>query len=198
MREFIKKKLQEQLSSISEAGVKTVKAYHGTPQKIKKFSDAFVGGSEAVDQEGPGIYFTTSFDEATKYGEGGGYVYQVKLSYGKLVSDKPNIDLDYLMGPMTKIVKMSPDWKKVARGYDDDLEEGLSEMVHRYVGMAQSEKEAFVVMYGEVYKSNPVAYVKNMVKLGYDGVYLPTNDGGAHIVIYKPSAIKVTGEKQIN
>ena len=64
--------------------------------------------------------------------------------------------------------------------------------------MAQSEKEAFVVMYGEVYKETPVAYVKNMVKLGYDGVYLPTADGGAHIIIYKPSSIKVTGEKQIN
>jgi hypothetical protein len=53
-------------------------------------------------------------------------------------------------------------------------------------------------MYGEVYRAEPMNYLKNMVKIGYDGVYLPTNDGGAHIVIYKPSSIKVTGVKQIN
>ena len=195
MKDFIKQRLYE---SLNEAGGTKTKAYHGTTHKITKFSSAFVGGSEAVDQEGPGIYFTTSFDEATEYGKGGGVVYQVELSYNRLVSDKPSMDLDYLIPPITKLIKMAPDWKRVARGYDDDLEEGLSEMVHRYVGMAQSEKEAFVVMYGEVYKETPVAYVKNMVKLGYDGVYLPTADGGAHIIIYKPSSIKVTGEKQIN
>ena len=30
--------------------------YHGSSDKIEKFSDEFVG--EGIDQEGPGIYFT--------------------------------------------------------------------------------------------------------------------------------------------
>jgi hypothetical protein len=93
---------------------------------------------------------------------------------------------------------MAPNWKQVARGYDADVKEGLSEMVYRYVGMAQSEKEAFVSAYIDVYKNNPVGFVRNMVKLGYDGVYLPTKSGGAHIVIYNPSLIEVVDSKQIN
>lgn len=173
---------------------KNIVAYHGSPHKISSFSDEFVGGKEATDQEGPGIYFTTSVDEARKYTGDGGYLYKVQLTPKKLLSDDPNFDLDYLNKPITQLIKMAPNWKQVARGYD----EGIDEMIYKYVGMSQSEKEAFVNLFNDVYSNNAVSYVRNMVKLGYDGVYLPSRDGGAHIVIYNLSVIKLLDIEKIN
>ena len=171
-----------------------IKAFHGSPHKISNFSDEFVGGEEANDQEGPGIYFTTDSSDAVKYAEGGGYVYEVNLKVNNLVSNEPKSNLEYLTKPITKLIKMNPNWKNVAKGYD----EGLDDMVAQYIHMAQSEKEAFVAVYMNVYKENATMFVRNMVKLGYDGLYLPMKDEGAHIVIYNPSLIRVVNSKQIN
>lgn len=191
MKEFIRQRLTENLVG------KTMVAYHGTPQPIKKFADTFVGGKNATDQEGPGIYFTTKLDEAIKYAGETGYIYKVDLTVRKLVSDKSSFDLSSLEGPITKLVKMSPNWKRVARGYDDDVEEGLYEMVSRYVGMSQSQKEAFIAVYNDVYKNDPVSFVRNMVKLGYDGLFLPARDEGGHIVIYNPKSINIVDTKKV-
>jgi len=170
-----------------------IKAYHGTPNKITNFSDEFVGGADANDQEGPGIYFTTKREEAIKYAGKSGFIYDVNLKTNNLLSDEKTHDLDYLTEPITKLIKMSPNWKQVAKSFD----EGLDDMIAKYVHRTESEKEAFVGLYSDVYKGNAVAYVRNMSKLGYDGVYLPASDGGAHIVIYNPSLITVAGVKQV-
>lgn len=166
-------------------------AYHGTPTKITKFSDSFVGGKDAMDQHGPGIYFTTSYDEALVYAGDNGFVYKVNLTPKNFVSDERNKNLNYLINPITKLIKLSPNWKRVARGYSDDVEEGLEDMLHKYIGMSSSEKEAFISVFMDIYKNDPVNYVKNMGKLGYDGIYLKRKDSGAHIVVYKPSIIKI-------
>ena len=169
-----------------------VKAFHGSPSKIKSFSDEFVGGEEANDQEGPGIYFTTDYNDATGYGKGG-YVYQVSLNIKNLVSDQPSGSLDYLVGPVTKLIKMNPNWKSVAKGYD----EGLGEMIAQYLHTSQSEKEVFVAVCNSIYTNDSVSFVRNMVKLGYDGLHLPMKGDGANIVIYNPKLIRVDGVKQI-
>ena len=76
MRDFIRQKLHE---NFSDGYV----AYHGSTAKINKFIDDFVGGKDAIDQHGPGIYFTSSINNARYYGE---YVYTVKLAPKKIVS----------------------------------------------------------------------------------------------------------------
>jgi hypothetical protein len=59
MKKLIKQQLRESLLPESIAGGE-YHVFHGSPTKITKFMDDFVGGKEANDQEGPGIYFTTS------------------------------------------------------------------------------------------------------------------------------------------
>ena len=63
-------------SLIDESTIKPIIAYHGTNNKIDKFVTDFVGGQNAMDQEGPGIYFTTKEDDAYQYGN---YVHKVLL-----------------------------------------------------------------------------------------------------------------------
>jgi len=174
-----------------------ITAYHGSPQKIAKFSDEFVGGKEATDQEGPGIYFTTNVNETVGYASPNGYVYTVELRPSKMLSSKMAMNFEYLVPSVTKLIKSSPNWKGIAMGYSDDINEGLQELVYQFIGMGQSEKEVFVNLYHEVFKENPRLFVKGMVKLGYDALYLPAKDGGGHIVVYNPKIIKVVGQKQL-
>lgn len=196
MKDFIKQRLNEALNE--NESLTTIIAYHGSPTKIKKFRNMFVGGKEAKDQEGPGIYFTTSESDAIGYagGEGsGGYVYTVKLTFKNLLSNKvksKNIDDE-----VKKLIKKAPNWRRIAMGYGDDEDEGLESMLYKYVDMSRNDKEVFVSVFMDVYKNDPVTFVKNMVKLGYDGIYLPSKDGGANIVIYNQDSIKIENTKQV-
>jgi len=174
-----------------------IKAYHGTTHKINNFTTEFVGGDKAKDQEGPGIYFTTDKSETLDYAGEDGYIYSVILNVNNLVSNESKHNLDYLTEKVTKLIKMSPNWRLVARGYNADVEEGVDEMVASYIKNSQSEKEVFVAIYMDVYQGNAPGFVKNMVGEGYDGLYLPTKGGGAHIVVYNPSIIKIVKEEKV-
>ena len=77
--------LREGLSNVNEIVKGDYTVYHGSPNKIAKFTDDFVGRKEATDLNGPGIYFTTSENEARGYAGTGGYVYKVKLHVDKLL-----------------------------------------------------------------------------------------------------------------
>lgn len=199
MKKFIKDILHENLKNlINQAGEPSnYLAYHGSSHKITKFSDIFVGGKDARDQEGPGIYFTTSYEDAKGYAGDGGYVYEVNLTPGKLLSNDKKSDEKTLKPQVIKLIKSSKNWERIALSYGDDSEEGLDGMLWKYIDNSRNDKEVFVTLASEVYKSEPGAYVKNMVKLGYDGVYLPSKDGGANIVIYNPKSIKINKSEQI-
>jgi hypothetical protein len=198
MREFIKNKLRESFTKhITEVKNSGYEAYHGSPYKIKKFNDNFISGKDAIDQQGPGIYFTDSNEEAIGYAGENGYVYQVRLHPKKLLSSEPKNNLEFLTNTVIKLIKMSPNWKRVARSYDDDIETGLNDMVYSYIGQNQTEKDVFISIFNDIYQNNPIDYVRNMVKLGYDGIYLPTKSGGEHIVMYNPSLIEYINSKAV-
>ena len=196
MKDFIKRKLKEALNEDNQSNA--IIAYHGSPIKIEKFSNIFVGGKEAKDQEGPGIYFTTSKNDAIGYAGGvgnGGYVYTVTLTVNNLLSnDNKSKDIE---SKIISLIQKSTNWKRLAMSYGDDLEEGLDSMIYKYVGMSRNDKEAFVSVFMDVYAHEPVIFVKNMVKLGIDGVYLPSKDGGANIVIYNQKSITINDVEQI-
>jgi len=188
------------LPPLKEGENRKIVAYHGSKDKIMTFSDEFVGGKEATDQEGPGIYFTTNIDETIKYASPNGYVYKVELYPNKILSEEfgdNHGSFEYLTPSVTKLIKMAPNWKGIAMGYDEDINYGLKELVYRFIGTGQSEKEVFVNLYHEVFKENPQLFVRGMVKLGYDALYLKSSDGGAHIVVYNPKIIKVIEQKQV-
>lgn len=168
-------------------------AYHGSLEKIDKFSDEFVGGKEAKDQEGPGIYFTTKAEEAFNYAKPNGFIYKVNLKPRKMLSDKMGFDFDHLTKPITKLIKMLPNWKAIANSYD----EGLDEFIYMLTSMGQSEKEVFINLYYEYFRGNAQLFIRGMVSLGYDALYLPSKGGGAHIAVYNPNIIDVVEVKTL-
>jgi hypothetical protein len=164
-------------------------AYHGSPKKILKFVDEFVGGEKAADQEGPGIYFTSSFDNAGHYGE---YVHKVTLKPRKLLTTKPSSNK--IAKLIEKMVLMASDWEMHAQDYDENPKIGLRNFIISTIDYNDTEKDVAQQIWIDFYRYSPVDFVRNMVKLGIDGIMVPKENGVTHYIIYNPSIIIIDKE----
>jgi hypothetical protein len=184
MKELIKKVLKESLIPESAKGG-TYHVYHGSKTEFSNFTDEFVGGKEANDKNGPGVYFTNVKEEAEKYGE---FVYSTILTPRLLLDEKP--PKKNLIPMFTKLIKMVPDWEMYAQDYDENPVRGLQiffESIFRY---EDSEKDALLELWNIFYKYAPVNFVRNCVSVGIDGI-ISNNDGfSTHYIIYNPNIIK--------
>ena len=190
MKDLIKNLLRENL--LPEAAASTFEMYHGSPIQITKFMDDFVGGKDANDQEGPGIYFTSSWKNARSYG---GYVYTVRLSPRKVVSTQegknaPAKELEWLM-------KQAPDWEGTAQNWDENPRRGLKIAVNDFIQYNDDPHNQFLQVWIDFYRDNPVEYVRNMTKLGYDAVIIENlnslhalGENIKHIIVLNPSIIE--------
>jgi len=182
MKQLIKQRLNEALKGGS------ITVYHGSPTQIAKFTDDFVGGKEAVDQEGPGIYFTSSKEEANGYGE---FVYTATIT-PRLLLDKTPTNPKKLRPLVTKMTMMAPEWEMHAQNYDENPKKGVNVFVDSALDYNDTEKDVAQQIWYDFYKNEPVDYVRNMVKMGIDGLCIPKEyNDVTHYIIYNPTIIKV-------
>ena len=167
-------------------------AFHGSPKEIKNFSDEFVGAEEATDQEGPGIYFTTSFGDSEGYAGNGGYVHTVKLETKKLLDESSSEDVN--IESLLWLIKQGEDWEGHAQNWSEDPEAGAMEAAQAAIDYNEKEKDVFVQIWYDFYRYDSISYVRNMVKLGIDGIVVEKMDGekpANHIIIYNPNVIQI-------
>ena len=166
--------------------------YHGTTHKIANFSNEFVGGKEANDQEGPGIYFTSSWNNARSYGP---YVYTVKLKESQAISTElgsaPAKQIEWL-------IKNAPNWEDTVQNFDENVSVGLRKAVKSILEYEDTPHKQFQQVWVDFYRYRPVDYVKNMVKLGYDIVYIKNLESMiagekniTHAIVLNPAIIQV-------
>jgi hypothetical protein len=198
-RNNITNRLKECLTNLlNESDNNQITAYHGSGDIINKFK--FVSKDKANNQEGPGMYFTINYDDAKKYAGDNGYVYTVEFTPNRLLTDKPinTVDKKELRSNVLKLIKMSPNWKRVAMNYGDDLEEGLDGMLYKYIDLSRTERLVYISIYEDLYINEPELFVKGMVKLGYDGAHLSSKDGSRdNYAVYNKSKLKITNKEQI-
>lgn len=186
MKNLIRQRLKESLlPEATKGGSYTL--FHGSPTQINSFSDDFVGGKEAVDQEGPGIYFTTSKEDVMMYG---GNLYTVNVNPNTLYDEVP-INANKLRPVLAKLTKMAPDWKDNAQNFDENPARGLQVFVDSSLKYNSNEKDALLQVWYDFYRYNPIDFVRNCVKMGIDGIIVNRNDGIKHVIIYNPSIIKI-------
>ena len=171
------------LSEVIEGG--EYKVYHGSENKIDKFVDDFVGAENATDQEGPGIYFTTSLDDARAYGK---YIHSAILRPRKLIDESSHQDVD--VDELVELVKTAPDWEMHAQDWAEDPEAGIYAAVDSAIQYNENEKDLFQQIWYDFFRYNPVEYVRGMVKLGYDGQLIQKENGRQHIIVYNPNIIE--------
>jgi len=187
MKKLIKQQLRESLLPESIDGGE-YHVFHGSPTKITRFVDEFVGGKEAYDQEGPGIYFTTSEDEAHGYGDN---IYSVSLS-PRLLFDETPTNPKKLRPLITKLAKMAPDWEESAQNYDENPSRGLNDFVESTLQYNDNEKDCLLQVWIDFYRNDTVDYVRNCVSLGIDGIIVQKEYKNAkHIIVYNPSIINI-------
>jgi tRNA nucleotidyltransferase/poly(A) polymerase len=187
---MIKYPKEQNLNEVTEGG--SYLAYHGSDHKIDKFSDEFVGAEEATDQEGPGIYFTTSIEDAQGYGN---HIYSVRLSPRKLIDESPHDDITD--EELETLIKTNPDWEMTAQNWDEDAETGLQMAISDFREYNESEKELFQQIWIDFFRYNPIEFVRGMVNLGYDGQFIQKEGNRSHIIVYNPSIIKIENVEKI-
>lgn len=174
-------------SVISEIIEDSFEAFHGSNSKITKFTDSFVGGEKANDAQGAGIYFATNPEDAGYYGD---HIYKARIKGRFLDRNTPieNVDPEELV----KLIKMKDEWEMNAQDYSEDPEVGAYEAANMAIRYNQDEAEAFQQIEADFYRYDSAEYVRNMVKLGYDGIIVDAPSdvpGDKHIIVFNPNAI---------
>jgi hypothetical protein len=59
-------------------------------------------------------------------------------------------------------------------------------MLYQYIETSKSKRRVFLFIYEDLYKNNPDIYIKNMIKLGYDGLISDDNV----FLVFHPNQIK--------
>lgn len=184
MKHLIKQRLNEAL----KGGTYTL--YHGSPKRINSFTDDFVGGEGATDQEGPGIYFTNSIEDAKMYGE---FIHEAIFTPRQLFDQTPT-NPTKLRPFVTKMTLAAPEWEMHAENFDENPRIGVKTFVESALEYNDTEKDVAQQVWYDFYKNNPIDYVRNMVKMGVDGLMVKKEHGGVvHFIVYNPSALKVVG-----
>jgi hypothetical protein len=192
MRNLIKRLLRENLEEALKN--ESFILYHGSPNKIKKFTDEFVGGKDATDQEGPGLYFTTSYDEALGYADGG-YVYEVRVSPRLLFDESEEKDIN--KDVLEKLVFLSENWEDHASNWDPNPKIGVENMIDSAYKYNDNEKDVLLQIWIEAYRYDGVNFVRNCVKVGIDGIIV-NRENGKHVIIYNPKIIELTNIEDVS
>jgi len=200
MKKNIKTLLRENLIEYVEPS-NIIRAYHGSNTNITNFVDDFVGGTGADDADGPGIYFTSQIDNARMFGN---VIYVVDLNTRKMITNQPitKLNQNELVRNLKKLILMSPDWEGSAQNWNEDPKEGLRLNIESILKYEDVESDAYFTIYNDYYTGTPVKFVKAMVKLGFDGYYVPKPhfdmEDVTHYIIYNPSIIKLIDINQID
>ena len=186
--------IDESLNETIKGG--TYIMYHGSDHAFNKFTDEFVGGENANDEQGAGIYFTTELEQAQRYGR---YVYKVQLKPRKMtnVANKRVVSVTNV----TKLIKMSPTWKDDVLNWDENVMRGLAKAIKALFDYSKNEKDLYQQIEHDFFRHDSVLFVRGMTKLGFDA-QLVEFEGITHIIVYNPEIITILesniDEPQIN
>ena len=155
-----------------------MKLYHGSNYKIENFKDEFVG--KGIDQHGPGIYFTTNPETAEKYGK---FMYEVDCDINKILSDKNKAtdkEINFLLNNAPNLEDTLTDWGV-------SPQKGL--VAYKKAIFSQTQTEAFESIWYDFYRKEPIEYVRNVSKLGYQAVKVE-KDNETWFIVFNPIILK--------
>jgi hypothetical protein len=163
--------------------------FHGTPSPFQRFDDSFIGRWDAVDQEGPGHYFTDQKDVALGYASKNG-------TRGHLLTcELPNRDFIVAQTHLpTKLIKegiaRAPNRDICLSNWDEDpviAEKQAVMAVTRHVdGSKKNGIDTALSLWAEFYRGHPQDYVRFMAENGFNGI---RKDG--LLVVYNTPAIRI-------
>ena len=179
------KDLAERVQSVLvEGNVGTF--YHGSTHKITSFVTDFM--EEGNHMYGPGIYFTSNAQEASTYAEKEGFVYEVTLNFRKELNTTGKVNLNVLK----RLMLNSPD-EDAWTNWAEDKNTAIREALRVTSESSDNMLEALLNVWGDWYRGQHIAFVNELIKLGYDGTLYPNinNSGNTFAVVYNPQSINL-------
>lgn len=163
--------------------------YHGSPKEIKKFNLDHVGKLGAVDQEGPGIYLTSSADDALHYGN---IIHTVKtVRAPRLV---PEIKT-FTVATIKKLIELSPNKEDVLSDWDEKPTVALNKAAQAVYDRWRPNqfREMLEQVWYDFYRETPAAWLNTVNKqLNYDGFILPRSGGVRHFICFNPEILQIS------
>jgi hypothetical protein len=163
--------------------------YHGSKNEISEFNFSGLAKSKYysgnVDQEGPGIYLTTSKVDARQYGE---YVHEVEVNLVKsrLMPDKRTIPENVVR----YLIKSAP--SEAYKEWDENPSKALT-MATKAIMDAYGPsdyREAMEQIWYDHYGDDSEQYLKK-IGLNWDGFTIERGEGITHLIWFKPEKLKI-------
>lgn len=171
--------------------------YHGSPFTFDRFDIETIG--HGTDQEGPGIYLTTSEDDAYGYSRKGlperdGHVYEVRVH--PEFHCLPAVGGRLSISKCDKLVRMAPNWRDLLLDWGHESTVANFEAMHQCLLMRPTQREAYQDIWYQFYRYRPVDFARNMVTLGFDGMLIDKPEKGKqHLVVYNTDRVRIMGRR---
>jgi hypothetical protein len=167
--------------------------YHGRLNKVKDWSTLKVGGV-GHDQNGPGIYFTSSLKDARQYAYPNGYVYQVTLTPKKFMPTSGSANK--ISGVVKTLINKAPDLADTLTNWDENPTKAKWALINGALKSGEDNpNEAVQQVWYDCYRYHGTEWMQELVKLGYDGVMVdPAQFAAQHVVVWNPKIIHVVKE----
>lgn len=157
-----------------------MRLYHGSNHVIDEFSDEFVDGEKTASY-GPGIYFTTSIEQAELFGK---IIYEVELAPRKLLNNIKNVG-EVVMA----LARKSEGYELKILDWDENKSAAERKLIEGFRGMKIDQ--IFNSIWFDFYRYDTKNYLRNMVAMGIDAKRVKFNDEIYNYVVFNPKCIKV-------
>jgi GNAT superfamily N-acetyltransferase len=177
--------------TISEGTSSTRTFYHGSDHKITAFSLDHLGSGQGADQEGPGIYLTSSKKDACMYGK---YIHTIAVSIpksrilGKKKALRTGVEI---------LIRSAPNRDETLQNWDEDPRIAFHKAVDVIMdSYGDDRREAYESVWGDFYRDHSADYLKKLIRFGYDGFELPRADGIVHLIAFNPAKLKIVAVEE--
>lgn len=165
--------------------------YHGSSAPIGKFHLEAAGGKEAIDQEGPGIYLTSSIEDARRYGKHV-HTISVKLVKSRMMPDKRKLNPEWIR----VLMKRAPESEDTLTNWGENPAQALNAAVDSIMdsyGPSEYRKALEQIWY-DFYKGHEQVWFSKMRVAGWDGFIVnKPSDGVKHLICFNPDILEITG-----
>lgn len=161
--------------------------YHGSNTKIEEFHLINVSNPDATHQEGPGIYLTSSIDDARRYGKFI-HVVKAKLAKSRTMPDNRKFGPDFIR----RLISLSPDKADALSNWDENPSKAMNMAVSSIIDSygPSDYRQALEQVWADFYMGHEDKWLSKLRVFGWDG-FIVQQSGLQHLICFNPEILTI-------